>query len=125
MNAVSPGAIDDVVHDVAAQIGMVNALHGPAFDREALADIVDHIANGVVVTGVVIGVVNAGSAAAAGSGNIVNVVSNNPDKGAIIQDSNPAIAADIESHDVDVIGGVQPHILRAGGADLRAPLGIR
>src|SRR5262245_10047383 len=131
MNAIGPGTIDDVIQNVAAEISVVNSLHRAAFDskaltdHKALTDIVDHISNDVVVTGLVISVIDTSSAAFTGCKHIMDLISDDPHERAIIQDANAAIAADVKSHNVDVIGGIEPHILHAGGMDLRAPLYVR
>src|SRR5215467_15082317 len=126
MNAIGPGAIDDVVQNVATQIGVINPLHGATLDRQTCTDIMDQISNHVVVAGAVIPVVNSGTAvASAGSRNIVNVIAHDSDKRPQVENSQPDIASNIEALNVNVVATILPRRIRSWSDYFRPPACIR
>src|SRR5215469_1741203 len=84
-----------------------------------------HISNNVVIAGRETGVVNSGSAiVGTGSGDVMHVVTDDSDERGPIQDGNPDVASDVESHDIHVVSVVGPHRVGTAAAQLCAPLHI-
>src|SRR5262249_44056576 len=119
--------VDDVVHDVPAQIGVVDALNLVTL-HGWISDVVNDVANHVVVTGAEVIVVDAGAAASVrgigGSRDVMHEIADDVYERALVKDSEASITADIESHNVYIVGVVLPDLRDACGPDLSGPLHV-
>src|SRR5262249_3023594 len=124
MNPKGGVAVGDVVENVATQIGMINSLNGVAGDC-GVADVMDHVADGVVIAGRPFAIDDPGAAiAGTGTGNVVHVVADDAHEGGAILNAQADAATDIETHDVHIVSRVGPHGIGAAALHLGAPLHV-
>src|SRR5262249_40309590 len=125
MNAPSRIAVVNVGEDVAEEIGMVDSLCGGG-GGGGVADVMDHIADSVVIGGVEGGIFNAGAAVAiAKRGNVVDVVADDTHERSVILDASLDVAGDVKAHDVHIVSGVDPDRAASIALQLSAPFNVR
>jgi len=125
MDSPSRVAVGDVVEDVATEIRMIDTLNRGAV-RSWVTDVMNHVADNIVVAGVEGGIVDAGATVAvARRGNVMDVVANDTYERGIIFNAHLDTAGDVKADDIHVVSGVDPDRSAAAALELGTPLYVR